>query len=137
MKKDQVLDIILSEFGKKPFHYQDLHNKVTKLRFHTKTTNTYKHVIHLVNEGICVRVARGYYAVTEKGLALKSKSIRDKTAHAFLQEILNQKAEQDLINFQIKTIQDRLNDLQNRSYEADSKIDSLTTQLLNTVTESN
>ena len=139
MKQEQVLQKILDTFKTNTFKVHELHEVVTQdpARSHVGECTVYQHVLRLLDRGIVDRIARGHYALTQKGMAIHLQSKRDKIAHAFLQEILNQKAEQDLIHFEITQLKDKLNDLQNRSYEADSKIDTFTTQLLNTIEESN
>lgn len=139
MKKEQVLQDILDNFQTNSFKIHELHSIVKQdpACSHVGECTVYQHVLRFVDKGICTRITRGHYALTQKGMAMHLQSQRDKAAHAFLQEILNQKAEQDLIKFEITQLKDKLNELQNRSYEADSKIDTFTTQLLNTIEESN
>lgn len=139
MTQDQVLQDILENFKVHSFKIFELHSivKADPARSYVSEANVYQHVLRFVDKGICTRIARGHYALTQKGAAMNLQSQRDKTAHAFLQEILNQKAEQDLIQFQITQLKDKLNELQNRSCEANEKIDTFTTQLLNTIEESN
>lgn len=128
----------MERFNNEPFHFKHLSSIVASRYSDSENSHAlYQHLLKFVSSGICIRVARGYYALTQKGMALYLQSQRDKTAHAFLQEILNQKAEQDLIQFQIAQLKDKLNDLQNVSYEKSAEIDVLTTQLLNVVEQDN
>lgn len=137
MKKHQVLQAIIDSYNDKPFLFNEF-TYLVQAQFEYMTKNAlYQHIRKFVNAGICTKVAKGHYALTQKGLALFVQSERDKNAHAFLQEILNQKASQDLLCFEIKALQDKLNSLQNQNYKIHSSIDKLTTQLLNTVSQDN
>jgi len=137
MRKNQLIPIIMDKFNNEPFHFKHLSFIVKE---HSESENShalYQHLLKFVSSGICIRVARGYYALTEKGMALYLQSQRDKAANAFLEELLKQKAEQDLIQFEIKALQSKIKALKNVSYEKSAEIDVLTTQLLNVVEQDN
>lgn len=139
IRNTKVLQYALDSFGKETFTIDELLKIVRETPTYSQVPETaiYHHILRMVDKGICQRVARGHYALTQKGMAIHNRSQRDRTAHAFLQEILNQKSEQDLIKFEIQTLQDKLQSLQNRSYEADARIDTLTTDLLEAVSQDN
>jgi len=127
----------MDKFNNEPFHFKHLSFIVKE---HSESENShalYQHLLKFVSSGICIRVARGYYALTEKGMACCLQSQRDKAANAFLEEVLKQQAEQDLIQFEIKALQTRIKALQNVSYGKSAEIDNLTTQLLRTIEQGN
>ena len=135
MRKIQILEILMDRFSNEPFYFREALSVVRQELNDKKVREQaiYQHFLKFVSSGICIRVARGYYALTQTGMAICLQSERDKAANAFLEELLKQKAEQDLIQFEIKALQNKIKLLQAQSCEKSTIIDNLTSKLLHIV----